>query len=74
MSMVSLAASIMLSAPEHWFADKAVLQVLNAAVSPAIFTLLFVAIYKLLPDTAIYWCHLVLGAFVTALLFVVANR
>lgn len=74
MSMVSLAASTRLSAPEHWFADKPVLQALNTAVSSAIFTLLFAAIYKLLPDTASYWCHLVLGAFVTALLFVVANR
>jgi membrane protein len=42
-------------------------------VSLAIFTLLVAAIYKVLPDTTIYWRHLLLGAFVTAALFTVGK-
>jgi membrane protein len=34
---------------------------------------LFAAIYRVLPDTTIYWRHLLLGAFVTALLFTVGK-
>nr|WP_249812662.1 YhjD/YihY/BrkB family envelope integrity protein [Bradyrhizobium sp. 141] len=34
---------------------------------------MFTAIYKLLPDTAISWRELVLGAFVTAVLFAVGK-
>ncbi|MBR1187410.1 YhjD/YihY/BrkB family envelope integrity protein [Bradyrhizobium sp. AUGA SZCCT0160] len=51
------------------FAGKILLAVLSTVVSLAIFTLLFTAIYKVLPDTAIPWRELVLGAFVTAVLF-----
>jgi membrane protein len=63
----SLAASAGLSALAHvfqgLFAGKILLAVLNTVVSLAIFTLLFRAIYKVLPDTAIpgatlYWAHL----------------
>jgi membrane protein len=39
----------------------------------AIFTLLFTAIYKVLPDPAISWRELVLGAFVTAALFTIGK-
>ena len=42
-------------------------------VSLAIFTLLFSEIYRVLPDATISWRHLVLGIFVTALLFVVGK-
>ncbi|XUJ37317.1 YihY/virulence factor BrkB family protein [Bradyrhizobium japonicum] len=35
--------------------------------------MLFTAIYKVLPDTAIPWRELVLGAFVTAVLFAVGK-
>jgi membrane protein len=45
----------------------------NTVVSLGIFTLLFAAIYRVLPDTTIYWRHLLLGAFVTALLFTVGK-
>jgi membrane protein len=71
--IVSLAASTGLSALETWSAGKAVLSVLNIVVSLAIFTLLFAAIYRVLPDATIRWRHLVLGAFVTALLFTVGK-
>ena len=73
MLMVSLAASAGLSALGHWFqgmfAGKVLLAALNTVVSLTIFTLLFAAIYKVLPDTAIPWRDLALGAFVTAVLF-----
>lgn len=46
---------------------------LNTVVSLAIFTLLFTAIYKVLPDKAIPGRDLVLGAFVTAVLFTIGK-
>ena len=77
MLVVSLAASTALSALgqlfQGIFAGKILLAVLNAIVSLAIFTLLFTAIYKVLPDTTIPWRDLVLGAFVTAALFTVGK-
>ena len=69
MLIVSLAASAALSALEHWSADKVVLSALNTLVSLGIFTVLFAAIYRVMPDTTIHWRYLLLGAFVTALLF-----
>jgi membrane protein len=77
MLVVSLSASAVLSALGHvvqgLLAGKILLAVLNTGVSLAVFTLLFAAIYKVLPDTAISWCDLVLGAFVTAALFAVGK-
>ena len=77
MLIVSLAASAALSALGHWvegmLAGKFLLSVLNTVVSLAIFTILFMAIYKVLPDTAIPWRNLALGAFVTAALFTVGK-
>jgi membrane protein len=71
----SLAASAGLSALglvfQGLFAGKILLAVLNTVVSLAIFTLLFTAIYKVLPDTAIPSRDLVLSAFVTAVLFTI---
>ena len=48
----------------------AVLQGLNAAISLAVITLLFAAIFKVLPDAVIGWRDVWVGAAVTALLFV----
>jgi membrane protein len=77
MLVVSLAASTGLSALgnvfQGWFGSKILLAILNTVVSLSIFTLLFTAIYKVLPDTAIPWHELVLGAFVTAVLFTVGK-
>jgi membrane protein len=77
MLVVSLAASTGLSALGHvlqgWFGGKILLAILNTVVSLSIFTLLFTAIYKVLPDTAIPWHELMLGAFVTAVLFTVGK-
>jgi membrane protein len=77
MLVVSLAASAGLSALGHVlqgiFAGKILLAILNTVISLAIFTLLFTAIYKVLPDTTIPWRDLVLGAFVTAVLFTIGK-
>jgi membrane protein len=69
MLIVSLTASAALATLEHWSAGKVVLSALNTLVSLGIFTLLFAAIYRVMPDTTIRWRYLLLGAFVTALLF-----
>jgi membrane protein len=50
------------------------LEPLNTVLSLGIFTLVFAVIYRVLPDTTIRWRHLVLGAFVTAVLFTAENR
>jgi membrane protein len=45
------------------------LSVVNTLVSVALFTALFAAIYKVLPDTPIAWRDVRTGAFLTALMF-----
>ena len=49
------------------------LAALNTLVSLSLFTLLFAAIYKVLPDTPIAWREVGLGAFITALLFTIGK-
>lgn len=46
-----------------------VMQLLNAAVSLGVITLLFAAMFKVLPDARIAWRDVLVGAFATALLF-----
>ncbi|MEW6267978.1 MAG: YihY/virulence factor BrkB family protein [Thermodesulfobacteriota bacterium] len=48
-------------------------QTVNRAVSFAITTLLFMMIYKLLPDVRLAWKDVAIGAFVTAILFSVGK-
>ncbi len=48
-------------------------QIVNFLVSLAVITLLFAAVYKVLPDAEIAWRDVWLGAAVTALLFTVGN-
>ena len=78
--LVSLVLSAMLSALSGWLAQflpggisSAALFVLDAAVSLAVITLLFAAIFKVLPDAKVAWKDVWLGGFVTALLFVVGK-
>jgi len=52
---------------------KAILTVLNAVVSILLISLLFAAIYKVLPDRKIEWHDVAVGAFVTAMLFTVGK-
>ncbi len=52
---------------------KAVLTVLNGLVSILLISLLFAAIYKVLPDRKIEWRDVAVGALVTAILFTVGK-
>lgn len=45
------------------------LSLLNTVISLALFTLLFAAIFKVLPDVQIAWRDVLVGAFLTAILF-----
>ena len=73
--LVSLAASAILQAAGTWLSDHAsglhaVVRLSNGLISFVLVTALFAAIYKVLPDRAIGWGDVMIGAVVTALLFV----
>jgi membrane protein len=72
--IASLAVSAAISSLGSWL--EAVLPggailafVLNLAVTVGVLTLLFAAIYKVLPDCKLAWRDVFIGAFVTAILF-----
>lgn len=72
--MVSLAASTGLSALAEYLGSKnllapLILSAVNAIVSIALFSALFAAIYKVLPDTPIAWRDVRTGALLTAVMF-----
>ena len=72
--LVSLALSAAISALSSYMAGflpfgQAFLWVVNVAVSLLVITLLFAAIFKVMPDARIAWGDVWVGAFVTALLF-----
>lgn len=72
--LVSLAVNAALSSFEHWLHDRmpgleVLLGLLNFVVSMIFITLLFAAIYKILPDRRLHWRDVLVGAFMTALLF-----
>lgn len=78
--LVSLAVSAGLSAfggalgrmlPD-WISST-LLQVVNQIVSLAVITVLFAAIFKVLPDAKVAWRDVWVGAFATAVLFVVGK-
>jgi len=76
--MVSLAASAMLSAFGSYLGDRnalapLILSVLNTVVSLGLFSVLFAAIFKVLPDTDLAWRDVAVGALVTAVLFVIGK-
>jgi membrane protein len=52
---------------------KVVLPVLNFVVSLALLSVLFAAIFKVLPDRHLEWHDVIIGAFVTAVLFTVGK-
>ena len=77
--LISLVLSSLLSALSTWFMQHfsesflIFFQILNFVFSLAVITVLFVLMFKILPDAKIKW-HLVwIGAFVTALLFVLGK-
>jgi membrane protein len=72
--IVSLAASTALSAIGHYLSEafplaQLLLATLNTLVSLALFTLLFGAIYSVLPEAPIAWHDVATGGFVTAAFF-----
>jgi membrane protein len=76
--LVSLAVSAGLAAVHGfsvglWPGAKVLLEVLNAAFSFGVVTVLFAAIFKLLPDTKIDWRDVWAGAATTAALFTVGK-
>lgn len=76
--IVSLVVSAGLAALHQWMnqylAELAVLLwVVETFASLAVFTVLFAAIYRVLPDTYIPWSDLWLGAATTAILFAVGK-
>ncbi len=77
--LVSLVLSAGLSALSDWITANVstslliVFKVLDFVVSVGIITLLFAAMYKFLPDAKIQWGDVWIGAFVTAVLFVIAK-
>jgi membrane protein len=52
---------------------QALMAALNAVISFALITLLFAAIYKVLPDRELEWRDVLVGAAVTSLLFVIGK-
>jgi len=77
--LISLVITSILNALSTWIAQYwsesflIIFQVLNIAVSLGIITLLFALMFKIIPDAKIKWPSVWLGAFITALLFVVGR-
>ena len=76
--IVSLAASAALSGLGTYLESRSslapmLLAALNTVTSLLLFTLLFAAIYKVLPDTPISWREVVIGALITAVLFTIGK-
>ena len=72
--IVSLAASTGVAALGKYLGSQTafapvLLSLLNTLVSLALFTLLFAAIFKVLPDIVIAWRDVAVGALITAILF-----
>jgi membrane protein len=78
MLLVSLAATAAISILGEFITatlplGTIILQGINAVVSVGIITILFAAIYKVLPDRALRWRDVLVGAFVTSILFTVGK-
>jgi membrane protein len=73
--IVSLAISAILSAlrASMSFIPVEALQAVDAGVSFTVMTVLFAAIFKILPDAEIAWRDVLAGALLTSLLFVVGK-
>lgn len=74
--LVSLVmTSIAMTAAQRVFGglSSTVVQGITAGVSLVIFTLLFAALFKWLPDARVTWSEVLLGAFLTAVLFMIGK-
>ncbi|MCK5945282.1 MAG: YihY/virulence factor BrkB family protein, partial [Planctomycetes bacterium] len=73
LAAVSLTADTVISALGLGADEEVMAQVINAGVSTVVFTLLFAAVFKLLPDVVMRWTDVFGGAFVTAVLFALSK-
>jgi membrane protein len=77
---VSLVASAGLSALSAWVDRNTIVgspvfwQVVNMATSLALLTVLFMLIFRYLPDVRMQWRHVWVGAIITALLFILGKE
>ncbi len=72
--VLSTAISALTTFMTGWVADLSWLwQIVNLALSLAIITGLFALIYKYLPDARVNWNDVLIGAFITALLFTIGK-
>lgn len=73
--IVSLAISALIGAigDSLTFIPQPIMYAVNFVISFAVLTLLFAAIFKVLPDAKIAWRYVWVGAAVTALLFVIGK-
>src|SRR5262249_19021965 len=76
--LVSLVLSAAITALRTWCkvqipGQATILQIINLVLSFGVITLLFAAIYKILPDVYIAWKDVWVGAAVTALLFTIGK-
>ncbi|MEA3207471.1 MAG: rane protein [Chthoniobacter sp.] len=76
--LVSLVLTAVVAGVGKWMGGvlpggEAMTQVLNFALSLAVITALFAMIFKMLPDAKIAWHDVWIGAFITALLFVIGK-
>ena len=76
--LVSLAATAAISILSDFITARLplgalILQAINVLVSLALVTLLFAAIYKVLPDRTLLWRDVLIGAFITAILFTIGK-
>jgi membrane protein len=72
--VVSAAITALGSYLDAWLPfGKVILSIINSLVSLALLTVLFAAIYKVLPDRSIAWRDVIVGAAVTAVLFTIGK-
>lgn len=78
--LVSLVISAFVAAAGGWLENgmggavsAPILEVINLAAALAIVTALFAAMFKYLPDAKIEWRNVLIGAFLTAVLFVLGK-
>jgi len=77
---VSLVASAALSALSAWVDRHTIIgspvfwQVVNVVLSLALLTLLFMLIFRYLPDVRMQWRHVRVGALITAFLFILGKE
>lgn len=72
--VLSTAISALTTFMTGWVADFSWLwQIVNLALSLAVITGLFALIYKYLPDARVDWNDVLIGAFITALLFTIGK-